>query len=205
MIVASTIFVLHCVGTDKTSNKAPDPETPPAETQEGAEIFYDDGQMDLQHSPWSDLTGGQLAVVFTPPYYPVKLIKVRFFVGIFGFPKTEFRVRVYGGTIDDGPDESQDLLHTRITASALIPFRWVEVDLTEQDISIEKGDFCVAMEWLTAPGDEGKQAQFLGVDIKEPDGRSWWKTHSGSKWKKLKEVANIGDRDLMIRALVKPK
>ena len=52
---------------------------------EGEEIFYDDGTIDGQHSPWVDETGGQLGVVFTPPFYPAFLTKVRYFVSFGGF------------------------------------------------------------------------------------------------------------------------
>ncbi|MCK4557361.1 MAG: hypothetical protein KAU47_07570, partial [Candidatus Aminicenantes bacterium] len=81
------------------------------------EIIYDDGIPESQHSPWWDKPGGQLAVVFTPTFYPAVLTKVRFLVGISGVPTSEFRVRVFGGTVSDGPDESLDLLKPEVTAS----------------------------------------------------------------------------------------
>lgn len=166
------------------------------------EIFYDDGIPESQHSPWWDKPGGQLAVVFTPTFYPAVLSKVRFLVGISGIPTTEFRVRVFGGTVSDGPDESLDLLKSEVTASAEFGNKWVEVDLSGQNIIITSGDFCVSMEWLTPPGDYGRYAQSIGVDHSKPDGRSWWKTDSVSRWERIEEVANIGDRDVMIRATV---
>jgi len=169
---------------------------------DGEEIFYDDGIPESQHSPWWDEPGGQLAVVFTPTFYPAILSKVRFLVGISGIPTTEFRVRVFGGTVSDGPDESLYLLKSEVTASAEFGNKWVEVDLSGQNIIITSGDFCVSMEWLTPPGDYGRNAQSIGVDYSKPDGRSWWKTDSVSRWERIEEVANIGDRDVMIRATV---
>jgi hypothetical protein len=168
----------------------------------GEEIFYDDGLPEAQHSPWYDKPGGQLAVVFTPSFYPAVLAKVRFLVGINGIPATEFRVRVFGGTVSDGPDERQDFLKSEVTASAEFGNKWVEVGLSDQNIIITSGDFCVSMEWLTPPGDYGRNAQSIGVDYSKPDGRSWWKTDSVSKWQRIEEVANVGDRDVMIRATV---
>lgn len=168
----------------------------------GEEIFYDDGIPEAQHSPWYDNPGGQLAVIFTPAFYPAVLTKVRFLISINGIPTTEFRVRVFGGTVSDGPDEIHDLLKSEVTASAEFGNKWVEVELSGQNIIISSGDFCVSMEWLTPPGDYGKNAQFIGVDYSKPDGRSWWKTDSVSRWEKIEEVANIGDRDVMIRATV---
>lgn len=166
------------------------------------EIIYDDGLPESQHSPWWDKPGGQLAVVFTPTFYPAVLTKVRFLVGISGVPTSEFRVRVFGGTVSDGPDESLDLLKPEVTASAEFGNKWVEVDLSGQNIIIKSGDFCVSMEWLTPPGDYGRNAQSIGVDYSKPDGRSWWKTDSVSRWERIEEVGNIGDRDVMIHATV---
>jgi hypothetical protein len=137
----------------------------------GEEIFYDDGLPEAQHSPWYDKPGGQLAVVFTPSFYPAVLAKVRFLVGINGIPATEFRVRVFGGTVSDGPDERQDFLKSEVTASAEFGNKWVEVGLSDQNIIITSGDFCVSMEWLTPPGDYGRNAQSIGVDYSKPDGR----------------------------------
>ena len=134
------------------------------------EIIYDDNTIDGNHSPWTDRIGGQLGVVFTPTFYPAVLTKVRFFVSYAGTPVTEFGVRVYGGTTEAGPDDS-DLLTTEVTASAeaSLGLEWVEVDLSDQNIIITSGDFCVSMEWLTPPGDDGKGAQFIGVDYSQPD------------------------------------
>ncbi len=168
----------------------------------GEEISYDDGIPEAQHSPWYDKPGGQLAVVFTPAFYPAALANVRYLVGINGIPATEFRVRVFGGTVSDGPDERHDLLKSEVTTSAEFGNKWVEVDLSDQNIIIQSGDFCVSMEWLTPPGDYGRNAQFIGVDYSNPDGRSWWKTDSVSRWERIQDVANIGDRDVMIRATV---
>lgn len=168
----------------------------------GEEIFYDDGLPEAQHSPWTDETGGQLGVVFTPRFHPAVLTKVRFLVGINGIPATEFRVRVFGASLSNGPDESQDLLASEVTASAPFGNKWVEVDLSAQNVIVTSGDFCVAMEWLTPPGAHGEKAQFIGVDYSNPDGRSWWKTDFCSEWKRIEEVANVGDRDVMIRATI---
>ncbi|MDH5705156.1 MAG: hypothetical protein OEZ45_03980 [Candidatus Aminicenantes bacterium] len=195
------IFALSgCGGSSQNSAEAVKPAD--AVKMEGEEIFYDDGLPESQHSPWTNATGGQLAAVFTPTFYPAVLARVRFLLGINGIPTTEFRVRVFGATVSNGPDESQDLLASEVTASALFGNKWVEVDLSDQNIIITSGDFCVAMEWLTPPGDHGENAQFIGVDHSNPDGRSWWKTDSRSQWERIEEVANIGDRDVMIRATI---
>lgn len=171
----------------------------------GEEIFYDDGLPEGQHSPWTDEKGSQLAVVFTPRFYPAVLTKVRFLVGINGVPDSEFRVRVFAATISGGPDESQDLLTSEVIAAAPFGNKWVEVDLSNQNVIITHGDFCVTMEWLTPPGPHGEDAQFIGVDYGKPDKRSWWKTDSGARWVRIEEVANVGDRDVMIRATVVEK
>jgi len=126
-------------------------------------------------------------------------------VGIDGIPTTKFRVRVFSGTVAEGPDEKKDLLKSEVTASAAFGNKWVEVDLSGQNIVISDGDICIAMEWLTPPGDHGENAQRLGADNSDPDCRSWWKTDSNSEWKRIEAVANVGDRDVMIRASLSKK
>ena len=49
-------------------------------------------------------------------------------------------------------------------------------------------------------------AQFLGGDTSsKPDRRSWWKGTPSLNWTRIENVADIGDRDLMIRATVLKK
>ncbi len=165
------------------------------------ELFYDDGTIDQRNSPWSEEAGGQLAVCFTPDSYPVTIRRVRFFVGGNGLPMKAFRVRVYPGSSSSGPVED-DLLEAEILAAASYGNQWVEVDLSEYRITIYEGDFFVAMEWLTPPGNYGMYAQLLGADTSEPSGRSWWKHRPGAGWVRIEEISDAGDRDLMIRATV---
>lgn len=204
LVIILLLFVLSgCVNSNQDSPK--EVKQTGMVKANGEEIFYDDGLPESQHSPWTDEKGGQLAVVFTPTFYPAVLAKVRFLVGINGIPTTEFRVRVFGATVLDGPDESQDLLASEVTASAPFGNKWVEVDLSDQNIVITRGDFCVSMEWITPPGAHGENAQFIGVDYGKPDRRSWWKTDIRFEWERIEEVANVGDRDVMIRATIEKK
>jgi hypothetical protein len=122
-----------------------------------------------------------------------------------GIPTTKFRVRVFGGTAASGPDENKDFLESYVTASAPFGNKWMDVDLSTQNIIINSGDFCIAMEWLTPPGDRGESAQCLGADNSAPDARSWWKADSSSDWIRIEDVANVGDRDIMIRATISKK
>jgi hypothetical protein len=204
MCLGMTAFFLLTFPSCKNSEEAALQQNAANKNEE--EIFFDDGSNEGNHSPWSDETGGQLAVVFTPPFYPAILKKVRFFVGTGGIPTTPFRVRVYAATVSSGPDD-KDLLTSKVLASAEASFghEWVEVDLSNQNIIFTSGDFCVAMEWLTAPGNMGSDAQFIGADYAKPDRRSWWKTHASSGWKRIEEVADEGDRDVMIRTTVEKK
>jgi hypothetical protein len=199
-MIVLLLSLLGCGDSDQNSQEAVTKTD--AVMKDGEEIFYDDGLPEAQHSPWTDETGGQLGVVFTPKFHPAVLTRVRFLVGINGIPTTEFRVRVFGASLSNGPDESQDLLASEVIASVPFGNKWVEVDLSAQNIIITSGDFCVAMEWLTPPGAHGENAQFIGVDYSNPDGRSWWKTDFHSEWKRIGEIANVGDRDVMIRATI---
>ena len=165
------------------------------------ELLYDDGEIDQRNSPWSEQAGGQVAVAFTPSSYPVTIQKVSFFIGSNGIPTKTFRVRIYDGDRETGPVE-EDLLEVEIVAVASYANQWVKIDLHEHGINIPEGDFFVAMEWLTPPGNYGTRAQMLGSDSSGPDRRSWWKHYPDSDWVRIEEISDSGDRDLMIRATV---
>ena len=175
-----------------------DPDTTELSTEE---LFYDDGEIDQRNSPWSEQAGGQVAVAFTPDSYPVTIQKVRFYIGSNGIPTKAFRVRIYPGDRMTGPVE-QDLLEVKVMAVASYADQWVEINLSEYGITVPEGDFFVAMEWLTPPGNYGTRAQMLGADTSEPDRRSWWKHYPDSDWVRIEKISDSGDRDLMIRATV---
>jgi len=165
------------------------------------ELKYDDGTTEVHNAPREDDSGGQCAVMFTPSFYPARLKEVSFFVTKLGRPKTKFRVRVYkGGGENGGPGTS--LLQAEVFASAEGANEWVKVDLSSRNITIDSGDFFVAMEWATAAGKEGDMAQHLGTDRSSPDGRSWWKWAKKEQWQPIERIGTGGMRDLMIRATV---
>jgi hypothetical protein len=189
---------LDTISTGNTEVARADLEVEELPTEE---LFYDDGEIDQRNSPWSEQAGGQIAVAFTPGSYPVTIHRVRFFVGSNGIPTKAFRVRVYPGDGSTGPVE-EDLLEAEVVAAASYADQWVEVDLSTYGITVSEGDFFVAMEWITPPGNYGTRAQMLGADTSGPDRRSWWKHYPDSEWVRIEEISDSGDRDLMIRATV---
>jgi hypothetical protein len=210
--------VIHCGrqdrGTGSPAERAPRSESNTAEVvrrgqgdvrepADWAEIdlAYDNGTAEMNHSPWSQESGGQVAVGFTPASYPARLRSARFYVTYAGLATAEFRVRVYQGSLNEGP-KGPDLLSSPVTASATEGGTWVEVDLGGHAVTIDSAEVFIAMEWLSAPGPHGVYAQFLGADTDQPDGRSWWKHTPRDSWVKVEEIGDAGDRDLMIRASV---
>jgi len=169
------------------------------------EIAYDDGTAEGNNSPWEAIPGGQLAVSFTPPFYPCVIKSAKFFVTAGGVPTTEFAVRIYAAPDASTPPQSE-LLAVPVKAKANGPDEWVTVDLRGSNITVTQGDFVVAMEWLTAAGVSGQSAQFLGSDESSPDTRSWWLFAAGGNWTPIKNVGSgtgDHDRDLLIRATVR--
>lgn len=165
------------------------------------ELKYDDGTPEGMNSPWDDGVGSQYGVRFTPPAYPARIIKASFYVSMVGQPATQFGVRVYEGSgINGGP--GADLLGSPVVAAATSGEQWVEVDLSGQNLVVDSGDFFIAMEWLTDPGPQGMNAQFLADDINQPDGRSWWMSGATGTWQTIDTVGVLGDRDLLLRATV---
>lgn len=163
------------------------------------ELAYDDGSVEENDSPWSNSPGGQIAVCFTAPSAQVTIASVRYYVTSMAKPQTVFGVRAYESSPGTGPGQ-EIALAAPITAAAVGGDEWVTVDLVRTVASSSK-DFCLSMEWLTAPGLTGADAQFLGIDKSAPDARTWWKTGPTS-WTKTANIGTGGDRDAMIRATV---
>jgi len=162
------------------------------------ELSWDDGTCEGHSVPGEDwYPGGMIAVCFTPPSYPCRLLSATFLVFDVGYPDTEFGVRLYRGDgINFRPRTLIPIPTT--TAHAGPEGGWVEVDLSEAGVTIDSGDFCVAMEWLTMAGEDiyDPDAQALCHDEDTPyQGRSWIYWASGRLWYSLDFVG-------MIRALV---
>jgi hypothetical protein len=161
-------------------------------------LSWDDGTCEGHSVPGDDwYPGGMIAVCFTPPSYPCRLVSATFLVFDAGYPDTEFGVRLYRGNgINFQPRTLIPIPTT--TAHAGPEGGWVEVDLSEAGVTIDSGDFCVAMEWLTLAGEDiyDPDAQALCHDEDTPyQGRSWIYWASERLWYSL-------DNAGMIRALV---
>ena len=162
-----------------------------------AELAWDDGHSEAPNSPWTTTAGAQIAVCFVAPAHPTRVDTARFYVaGPFGIPTTPFRARVYAAT---GGVPAADLLPAGVTGAASGGNQWVDVDLTANPIVVDSGDFCLAMEWTTAAGNDGSLAQFLGNDTTDPDSHTFW---GPSTWQPVAGIGGSGDRDAMIRAVV---
>lgn len=174
---------------------APDAKTP-------VELAYDDGSVEEHDSPWSNQPGGEIAVCFTAPDVSMALIKADYYVPTSGKPTTTFGVRLYEATVGNGPGQ-EIALSPKPTAAATSGNEWVSIDLSAHAVVLTSRDFCLSMEWLTAPGSNGSEAQFLGIDKSAPDSRTWWKTGPAT-WTRIANIgAPAGDRDAMIRASVR--
>jgi hypothetical protein len=169
-------------------------------------LKYDDGTMEQGLVPWSDEIGSEVCVRFTPNCYPATLEDVQFFVsGTSGSAaSTPFAVRIYD---DDNGSYPGTLLNIDdITWSATKSNEWVSVDLSQQNIRIDEGDFFVSMYWLKAPGASGQNiTQTIGIDTNAPiDERSYLKWGANDAWHKMSSTQK-GDRDAMIRATYNEK
>lgn len=163
------------------------------------ELAYDDGSSETGDSPWGNTSHSQIAQKFTSSFYPVHLVKVKFWVLKYGTPNTTFRIRVYAADGANGAPGSS-LLGSIVTATADAGDEWVSVDLSQENITV-RGDFFISMEWLTPPGDNGMNAQVLGMDTNNPVRRTW-RSYDGYNWKRIETVGSSGDRNAMIRAAV---
>jgi len=165
-------------------------------------LSYDDGVVDEPFSLFDAEPGAQVAVRFTPPGHPTYVEAVELFVAAgFGVPTTTFRVRVYSESSETGfPDAS--LLSEEVDVAAEAGDTWVSVDLTEYAAVVEQGEFFVAMEWLTAPGSQGQDAQFIGADLSGPNQRSYYTEADPVDWGRIVRYTEGHDVDFMIRAAI---
>ena len=167
---------------------------------EREDIAYDDGTAEAAASPWEQVTGGMVAVRFTPPPDAARLVEARYLISRGGDPTAPFLVRVFAWDAALG-EPSVDLLGQAVEAAATAGATVVTVDLSDQDIALDGSDFVVGMEWTVAPGLRGQSAQLLSTDTDAPDGRSYWRFATNGQWKSMLEVSGA-DADLMIGVTV---
>jgi hypothetical protein len=152
-------------------------------------LSYDDG---IDDEYLRDASGRTVAVRFEPVSYPVTIDKGSFLLGSASssFPKT-FTWIVYD---DDGTGGQPNTVlvsgTTTIRSGELPPVYpvWHVVDLSRYSISIDSGEFYLAIE---VPDDD----LLWGCDRDAPDDRSW--TDDGSGW------TVDTTRDYMFNAVVK--
>jgi len=144
-------------------------------------LLIDKVHIDQSCSPWSDVPGSEIAVKFTPEFYPQKLVKARFYVSRGGKPWTEFEVRVYK---DEYSKPGERLDSGNIRSSGRMGSEWVEVDLSDQNIVIKEGSFFISMYWLTAPSSKGGKAQLLAAQFTKDEmvGRTYIKWAHIGEW-----------------------
>lgn len=137
--------------------------------------------IDVSCSPWSEIPGSEIAVKFTPDFYPQKIVKTRFYVPSGAKPWTTFEVRVYK---DEDARPGNRLDSGNIRASAKMGNEWVEVSFSEQNIVIGEGSFFISMHWLTAPGSQGRKAQLLAAQFPKDEnmGHTYFKWPHKEEW-----------------------
>ncbi len=155
------------------------------------ELAYDDNEADTAWG-WVD-AGGEFAVRFTPPSYPVSLETARICLSD-SWPDSDheqFAVKVYD---DDGAGGEPGTCLGSVNTTAT-DWGWWDVDISGLGIAITGGDFYLAYKQLgDSPDYEG-----LCADTTAPDGRSWaWNL---AAWSRVENTL-IGPVDWMIRCVV---
>jgi hypothetical protein len=190
---------MGCGDDEVERDAAPDFDATPMQS---ASLAYDDGTVDEPFSVFGDSAGAQVAVRFTPPAYPAHVESVEVFVaGGFGVPTTVFGVQVYAESSNTGLPGAA-LLSQPVDAAADEGDTWVSVDLAGRGAVVEQDEFFVAVEWLTAPGSSGQNAQFIGADLSSPDRRSYYTEAGEVVWERITRFTGGHDLDFMIRATV---
>jgi hypothetical protein len=139
-------------------------------------ISYDDGVEGGSYL-WP---GASVGVRFTPTAYPARLDKGLFLLRSTSYPNT-FTYNVYDGSDGSGPQNLLASGTTTIRGSG-----WHVVDLSNHAVTVNSGDFFLAIEL--------NDALWWYFDDTSPDGRSW--DYNGVTWSKW------STNDYMFRAVV---
>ncbi|MCW4052763.1 MAG: carbohydrate binding domain-containing protein [Candidatus Bathyarchaeota archaeon] len=139
------------------------------------ELYYDDGTAEAGYA-WT-ATPGVYAVHFSGPistqFY--RVVEVRYFI----------HSNPYSFKLDIRDKDVQSIFSQIVTPASV---GWFDVSLASEEV-IVKGDFYVAMEYLTI------LKPYLGADYNDPDGESY-----EDPW----PLAKITSLDWMIRVVVSP-
>jgi len=139
------------------------------------ELYYDDGTAEASYA-WT-VTPGVYAVHFSGPaptqFY--RVVKVRYYI----------HSDPYSFKLDIRNKDKQSIFSQVVTPTSV---GWFDVSLVSEEIVV-KGDFYVAMEYLTT------LKPYLGADYNDPDGESY-----EDPW----PLAQITSLDWMIRVVVSP-
>lgn len=161
----------------------------------------------LSCSPWSKVSGSEQASKFTPRSYPAKIMRLRFYITSSSKPCTPFEVRIYDDSVSEQP--GKPMINEKIIGAAKRGDEWVGFDISKYNIVIKKGDFYVSMYWITAPGQEGQNAQFLGARMygRHLPNRTYIKFEEHGKWslddgKQWMIQAIMGNGDILDNTLV---
>lgn len=186
--VAFPLFLTSCVETRPTDSVSSLNKT-------SSELKCDDGTMEVYSSPYSNNIGSEIAVRFTPQFYPASLKKVKVYISSRGEPSTQFSIKIYE---DDNGNYPGSQLNTKdIYGKAQTGNEWIEIDVSSQQLTILEGDFFVSMYWLKAPGLKGKNAQLIGSDFNGSLCKN-----SYFKWGGSNDWSSRFDRNIMIRAII---
>ena len=141
------------------------------------EIIYDDGSAE-DFAAWIE-SGGQVAVKFTPPYYPFKILGGELYVGDGYWPEggnwlgTDVVICLYD---DDGVDDMPGTLidSVRITVNN---YEWLVFD-SIFDYDFFEGDFYLGMMQIgTAP-----DVAPIGIDTDNPIWNRSYAMQAGGEW-----------------------
>jgi hypothetical protein len=135
------------------------------------EIAYDDGVSDNGVSIWGSIKNVAVGVLFTLPDKPIKIKGVKVFITNAGTFNTPFKIRLMDVNGDLTP--GKDLLQTEVIASAMTENEWVTVDLSKYNIEVNQKNIFAAVQWTVAPGEKGRDAQFVGFSIRDSKSRGW--------------------------------
>ncbi|MDC7240556.1 MAG: hypothetical protein PQJ50_09370 [Spirochaetales bacterium] len=123
--------------------------------------------------PFSPKNGvpGSMAGIELPVYSLSILKEVKFYITDHGTPATPYSLAIYRFSSEAGPETP--IRNLEITCTATEGNKWISHSLESDRITLEPGNYLVAMKWMASPGEDGLTAQTIGFKESDDEPVSW--------------------------------
>jgi len=156
------------------------------------ELSYDDGMPDK--SCFQQVIGDKIAVKYTPLAYPCQLLGSFINITNYGSGNETDSIKLQVYNDNNGPNDiiaSKVIRNTFNAAPSTTANTWYFVDLSEDSLIFDSGNFFIALEWLVSSSPE------IGNDNENINNDRVW-IYENSEWTILSEKYPEASNELMM-------